>query len=240
MRFGWSATFTILTLLLIAGVCSAQCGTHYSPTFSYSYPAVQVVKQVVQEKPVVPVYTPVAVPVYQAFYVPGYTPPVAASEMPQKQMPQAQATGSASSDLQQILSAIQGVNNKVDSLDVRLRAVEAGGRSSLPGATPSPAPPPSPHAAPRGDARQPTAADGLVVLNNKCAQCHETKTATKGRNVVLLQGKTAAKWSDRTLVQFLKVLGKGTMPPADSGHAPLTDFETGALFTLADSFKTAP
>jgi cytochrome c553 len=230
--------FVLLTLLLIAGVASAQC--YSSRVVSYSYPTystyhapyVEAVK-VVKEKVIEPVYVPFALPVYQAFYVPGYvapTAPAAATDMPAK------AQSSQPGELQQVLSEVrngfQGINQKVDNIDARVRVLEGrpgGGNGGGAGAPPPL--PPGAAAAPK----QPTAADGLLVLQNKCAQCHETKTAAKGRNVVLLTGPNVAKLSDRTLVQSLKVLGKGTMPPAP--HAPLTEQETGALFVLFDSLK---
>lgn len=237
-----NVTSAILAALgVLTSACYGQAGCGYAASYSYSYPTYSyapVVQQVTKvEKVVVPVYTPVAVPVYQAFYVPGYVPP---ADMPQKQMP-SQAAQAPSGELQQILSAIQGVNNKVDSIDVRLRSVEArtGGLSTP--ATGGAAAPPSPASSPTTlpPQRQPTAAEGLTVLTNRCGQCHESKVAAKaGKNVVLTNGPNAATLSDRTLVRALKVLGKGTMPPPP--HQPLNEQETASLFTLFDSLKTSP
>lgn len=231
-----SLSSAILAALgVLTSACYAQAGCGYVTSYSYpTYQAVQVVKQV--EKVVVPVYTPVAVPVYQAFYVPGYVPP---AETPQKQMPQASAQ--AESDLQQVLSAIRGVNSKVDSIDARLRSVEARTGALSPQSSGGVAAPPTPASSPTTlpPARQPTAAEGLTVLTNRCAQCHEAKVAAKvGKGVVLMSGANVATFSDRTLSRALKVLGKGTMPPAP--HQPLNEQETASLFVLFDSLKTAP
>lgn len=219
-------TATVAAIAL-SGTALAQCGTvHHGRAYhghvSYATP---VVAQVVKKEVIEPVYVPVAVPVYQAFVVPSYVPP----QEPKAPMPQSAPSG----DLQEVLSAIRGVHSKVDSIDARLRAVEA----KTGGAGPAPAvnPVPNPAAAP---GRQPTAADGLSVLNNKCAQCHEASNAAKGGNLTLTKGKEVAGWSDRTTVRFLKVLGRGTMPPPDSGVAALTQFEEAALFALADSAKS--
>lgn len=193
-------TITLLTLLSAAPASFAgSCGFHgyssrgywpggywsggggysagyYAPGYykTYSYYEEPVF---IKFKAVVPL---VELPTYGAYVV--QPPPVAAPGHPAAApaMPTpAAAAGATDSKLDEIISLTKQNLSRTASLESRMSAVEERVGIARPPATPSATP-----KAPAETAKD--APDGPTVLYNRCASCHEAKSApTLGKNVVL-------------------------------------------------------
>lgn len=172
-----------------------------------------------------PAYFPIAVftPV-PLFTVQAPAPAAEASAKPA--MPAAPA-----GEMGQVLQALQQTNQSLKDLDGRLRKLEAAQDQPIPLA-------PAVPAKPKAQSAAPAAHPGLLVVQAKCASCHEAKVAAeKGGGLALTDGAAAAKLDDRAARKVLSLAYAGKMPPKSSGVPALTDPEVGALVQWIDSMK---
>lgn len=216
-----------LALALAAGLALADCPSravvrqpYCAPPAvvvvgkPYVAPAVVVKKAVVVEEVPVVVRFSAVIPLvdygsYSAVYAPPPAVPAAQQGVPQASAAPQQAP---QQDMAKVLQALDGIGKRLDALE----------KGRAPAAAPQKAQPEQPQ-----PEQQVTA---LAVVQAKCASCHSDKAAAdKGGGLVLLADGALADLSAR---QRNKVLGRsyaGTMPPKDSGVAPLSDAEVGAL-----------
>lgn len=224
--------YAAVTLAVIGGVAAAQqCATVAASYHGHR----QVVKEVVVKKEVVvPVIAPVAVYAVTPAYAAVYVPPVAAAPA----MPAPATAPQPSSELQQVLSAINGVNSKVDSIDARLKAVEAkGGGAAVPPPPPDKVDPfaPKPQALTKPQA---PATAMLALVGAKCAQCHDDKvSADKGGGFSMVKDGQLLKLDDRQLRKTISLAHLGKMPPRSSNIPAVTDEEVGTIVAWIDSLK---
>lgn len=87
---------------------------------------------------------------------------------------------------------------------------------------------------PASEASASADSDGLVVLQTRCASCHEKAVAkVKGKGLVLLEGKEPADIDGDTALDVCLAVLKDEMPPGK----PLSAAEKKALAGLFDSKK---
>lgn len=252
---------TIVAILLGASVAWGGCPTTYStysyPSYSYFpgystsyystptyYQAPTVVEKTVVKEVPVPYVAPVAFLYYGGMYSPG----LAAAQMPKGGgSPDAQVpAASAQPDkLDQILSAVRDTSAKVDSIDGRLRSVEAWRQSVSQPQQPVPSAAPQQPPKKMKPAAEPAKQQGaylspgevrreaMAYYGRACASCHEQATAKKnGGGFVLLQGGNKVELSARAKARMIEyVVSERRCPP--EGHPQPTAREM--LLVRADN-----
>lgn len=126
---------------------------------------------------------------------------------------------------------------RLEAILKRLESLERGTKPAAP-AMPRADEKPEQVPAPKADANKQPA-----FLAAKCASCHTEGKLNAGTSFVLLA--TTGKVKDLDARQQLNILkrinrapgAKGAMPPADSGHAALTDEEAGEMSAFIDTLK---
>lgn len=205
--------FAAATLLAVAGVAAAQCGTPAVATYHAPYAAHKEV--VVKKEVVVPVIAPVAVYAVVPAYAAVYVPPVAAPAP-------AAAPAQPSGEMSQVLDLLKGMDARLKALEGRDQPQPAAGAKPDPFA-------PKPQASTAG---------GLAVLRSRCASCHEAGiAASKGGSVTLFQGDALAALSPKTKLDVLTSIYDGTMPKRGGGREPLSDAETSSVVEFVKSLK---
>lgn len=232
-----------LACLCLVGAASAQC----AKPFVYHAPIIKeqvVVKEVIQ--PVVQRFQAVVPLVELPTYSVAYAQPV----VPVAPAPTAHPPGP---DVQQqILSAVNGMRASVEGLrqevgdvrraqqeqDARLRALEGKGGPQPPQPPAKPPQPPDPFSAPQKDKAPPAANNGLSLLQNRCASCHEAKSAAaKGGGFTMFDGAALAPLTREQRFETLKQVGEGRMPKRGDGRQPLADSEYELVAQFIMSLK---
>jgi hypothetical protein len=86
-------------------------------------------------------------------------------------------------------------------------------------------------------AAAPTSA-AVAIMQSRCASCHESQSAqAKGGGFVLFQGALLAPLDLRAGGKIAGKVYSGKMPPKNSGIAPLTDEDVGAIMALVETLK---
>ncbi len=104
-----------------------------------------------------------------------------------------------------------------------------------------PTPPPGTQPQP---AQQPAAAaraqlNGLTVMRNRCAKCHDSNidVETEGGSFALFADGKMAQLTDKQWVKMNKKISKGEMPPTRLGEASLSQEEGQAILEYLNRVK---
>lgn len=257
--------FSLVIAPLLASPILGQCGTAYrsrvvsyssysyaTPTYStYVAPAVVKKEVAVVEKVVTPVFLRyvavipfVEVPSYGAQYAPQQYPALPQyNGQPQQQQapnPAAQSNGQ-SSELRQVLNAVQGITDTLRAQDARIRDIEEYLKRT----------PIAPKAIPKEKAPEPKREESSLpdvrqIAAKKCAACHaEGNEAGGGKFVLLDKAGNLLTLKTDNLLSMSEHVYAGTMPPKTSkakavGVEPLTDQEAGAFMAWIASQRKRP